>query len=172
VLAGGHGALLAAAKSLALDIAEGRAPRRQSLQRVDKLEDVQQSSAMCDMARSQAAKTQPNLVHPLLCVDAIQHGLRHGSAAGLAKEREVFNTCVHSEVGSALVHIFLSRVRAQHPRRIAQAASSSSAISHQVVCFSQKKRESARLETHVQTPARFALRCGSRRAAERRRVIS
>lgn len=122
VLAGGHGALLAAAKSLALDMAEGRAPRRQSLQRTDKLGDDQESSAMCGMARSQAAKTQPNLVHPRLCVDAVLHGLRHGSAAGLAKEREVFNTCVHSEVGSALVHIFLSRVRAQHRRRIAQTA--------------------------------------------------
>ena len=133
--------MVAAAKSLALDLAEGRVPRRQSLQRTDKLGDVQESTAICDMARSQActltltlalarvdpteapsltlrralwltqaAKTQPNLVHPRLCVDAVMHGLTYGSAAGLAKEREVFNACVHSEVGSSLVHIFLSRV--------------------------------------------------------------
>ena len=59
----------------------------------------------------QAKKTQPNLDHPVMCIDAIQAGIEHGSEVGLAKEREVFNACVHSEVGHALVHIFLAKVR-------------------------------------------------------------
>jgi enoyl-CoA hydratase/3-hydroxyacyl-CoA dehydrogenase len=94
VVQGGPGALLSAAKEMVLALADGRSPRKQSLLRTDKVGSVEEAIAMCDMARMQAGQTQPNLFHPSLCVDAIQHGLQFGAAAGLVKEREVFNQCV------------------------------------------------------------------------------
>ena len=46
---------------------------------------MEMASQICDMARMQVKKMSPNLVHPLLCLDAIQFGIERGSLAGLAK---------------------------------------------------------------------------------------
>jgi len=108
------GELLQAAKKMALGMAGGQVQRRKTLQLTDKLgadttsRDMQAKMAF-EMARAQVRKSSPNLVHPILCVDAVEVGILKGPMAGLAKEREVFLTCVHAEAGRALVHIFLSR---------------------------------------------------------------
>eukprot|EP00976_Prorocentrum_cordatum_P105555 1194281-Prorocentrum_minimum.AAC.1 len=53
---------------------------------------MEMASQIFDMARMQVAKASPNLVHPLLCLDAIQFGLERGAMAGLAKVGEFIAT--------------------------------------------------------------------------------
>jgi len=106
---GGPKELMEVANQLAVQLAAGMATRHHSLTRSDKLVPAQEAAPLLELARMQVKKTQPNLVHPLMCVDAVEEGVRNSAAAGLAKEREVFNACVHSEAGKALVHVFLSR---------------------------------------------------------------
>jgi len=62
--------LLEAAKKWALDIAAGRRPWLQSLQRTDKLDSLSEARAILKFARVQAEQTAPNLTHPLRCLDA------------------------------------------------------------------------------------------------------
>jgi enoyl-CoA hydratase/3-hydroxyacyl-CoA dehydrogenase len=100
-------ALLPAAKKMALDIAEGRLPRNKTLFRTDKVEAFDQTVAILDFARQQAAKV--GLQHPLLCLDAIQHGLEHGGLAGLKKEGECFAKASSLDTHKALVHIFFAQ---------------------------------------------------------------
>lgn len=69
----------------ALDIAEGRAPRLSSLQRTDRLPAFGEAAAVFEFARAEAGRRARGLAHPLLCLEAIEHGVAHGGAAGLKK---------------------------------------------------------------------------------------
>mmetsp|Transcript_33969 Transcript_33969/g.47059 ORF Transcript_33969/g.47059 Transcript_33969/m.47059 type:complete len:721 (+) Transcript_33969:140-2302(+) len=102
--------LIPTARQLALQLAQGSSPRRFSLQLADKLpSNLDEARMICSMAQQQAVKIQPNLEHPSLCVDAVLAGVEGGATRGLAKEKEVFNYCVQTEVGKALVHVFLAK---------------------------------------------------------------
>lgn len=46
------------------------------------------------VARAQAQKRAAHLVHPLLCLDAIEHGVAHGGYAGLQKVRACPVSCM------------------------------------------------------------------------------
>ena len=99
--------LLIEAKQMALGIAAGKLARNKSLFRTDRLEPYDQAGAVLDFARAQASKV--GLQHPLLCLDAIQHGLEHGGLAGLKKEGECFVTASSLDTHKALVHIFFAQ---------------------------------------------------------------
>lgn len=101
--------LMAAARRLALDIAEGRAPRLQTLYRSDRLEPLSAALAVISFARQQAAKQAPHLRHPQLCLDAVQTGVEHGGRAGLVKEGECFAAAAALDSHRALVHIFFAQ---------------------------------------------------------------
>ena len=104
---GGSSDLLASAKQMALGIAAGTVARNKSLFRTDRLEPYDQAAAVLDFARAQASKV--GLQHPLLCLDAIQHGLEHGGLAGLKKEGECFVRASSLDTHKALVHIFFAQ---------------------------------------------------------------
>ena len=92
----------------ALDIAEGRAARELSLFRTDRLEPLQEALNVLQFARMEAAKKAPGLQHPLLCLDAIQHGVEYGGLAGLRKEGECFQMAASLDTHKALVHVFFA----------------------------------------------------------------
>lgn len=77
--------LLETTKKWALDIAAGRRPWLQSLQRTDRLDSLAEARAILKFARVQAEQTAPNLTHPLRCLDAIEYGITHGGYAGNLK---------------------------------------------------------------------------------------
>ena len=99
--------LLAQARRMAISIADGKAARNKSLFRTDRLEPYDQAVAVLDFARAQASKV--GLQHPLLCLDAVQHGLEHGGLAGLKKEGESFVRASSLDTHKALVHIFFAQ---------------------------------------------------------------
>lgn len=84
---GGPKELMEVANQLAIQLAAGMATRHHSLTRSDKLVPAQEAAPLLELARMQVKKTQPNLVHPLMCVDAVEEGVLNGAAAGLAKVR-------------------------------------------------------------------------------------
>lgn len=101
--------LLSMAIALARDIAQGKRPRIQTLQRNDRIESLGEALAMLDFARAQTARRAPGLQHPLLCLDAIQYGIEHGGLAGLKKEGECFAAAASLDVHRALVHVFFAQ---------------------------------------------------------------
>ncbi|EFN52227.1 hypothetical protein CHLNCDRAFT_59763 [Chlorella variabilis] len=103
------GQLLEVAKRVAFDIAAGKRARVQTLYRTDKLEPLGEALAILQFARSQAAKRARHLMHPLLCLDAIQYGIEHGGRAGLQKEGECFGAAAALDTHKALVHIFFAQ---------------------------------------------------------------
>lgn len=100
--------LLAAACKRAKDMAEGRAPRVLSLGRTDRLEPLSEALIILEFARGEAAKKAPGLLHPLLCIDAIQYGVEHGGFAGLKREGECFAKAASLDTHKALVHVFFA----------------------------------------------------------------
>ncbi len=114
-------ALLAAAKARARDVAAGRAPRLRTLYRTDRVEGLAEALATLAFVRAQAAKRAPGLRHPLLCLDAIQHGIEHGGAAGLLKEGECFAAAAALDTHRALVHIFFAQRATKRVRGVTDA---------------------------------------------------
>jgi hypothetical protein len=49
------------------------------------------------------------LQHPQLCIDAVEHGVRHGGRSGLQAEAVAFATAAKLPVHQALVHIFFAQ---------------------------------------------------------------
>ncbi|GAB4814330.1 hypothetical protein N2152v2_001376 [Parachlorella kessleri] len=103
------GQVLEAAKRLALELAEGRHPRRISLELTDKLGSPEEAGMVIEMARAQAAKQAKHLRHPQLCLDAVMHGVQHGGRAGLQKEAEAFKEAASLDTHKGLVHIFFAQ---------------------------------------------------------------
>ena len=80
---GSDAELIPAARRLALDIASGRTPRVQTLQRKDRLESPELAQMIFGVARDQTRRRAPHVRHPLLCIDAIEAGVLKGGEAGL-----------------------------------------------------------------------------------------
>ena len=79
--------LLSAARRVALDLASGRRPLVKSLERNDKIEELDDALEIIKFARKQARATAPNVNHPQACLDAVEAGVRHGGYEGNRKVR-------------------------------------------------------------------------------------
>ncbi|KAL2653055.1 hypothetical protein R1flu_021183 [Riccia fluitans] len=101
--------LLAAARKMALDIAEYRRPWMFSLRRTDKIEGLAEAREILKFARAQAKKNAPNLSHPQYCLDAIEEGVVAGGFAGSLKEEKVFKEAVFSDTSKGLINVFFAQ---------------------------------------------------------------
>ena len=100
--------LLAAAMTLARDVAERRKPRNMASFRTEKLPDDATTKKMIAEARRGAKKVKSVMPHPWLCIDAIEAGLVKGATEGLAVEQESFAKAVSSQACKGLVHFFFA----------------------------------------------------------------
>ena len=101
--------LLAAAMTLARDIAEKRKPRAMASFRSDKLPRAgAELKQIFAAARRQAKKVKSVMPHPWLCLDAVEAGVARGADAGLAVEQEAFAKAVSSAACKGLVHFFFA----------------------------------------------------------------
>ena len=101
-------ALVRRAAALARELAEGRRARIAALDRSDRVEPEPVWRAALDKARADVAKKQRHVTHPLACLDAVEHGLVHGGAAGLERERELFLAALATEAARSLIHLFFA----------------------------------------------------------------
>lgn len=99
--------LLPTAIKLALAIAAGQAPRKQSLTFEGKLKTLDEDLLAIQGARIMT-RGKTKLPHPFACLDAVEEGVKSGSVAGLRREAKNFPICVASPSGKGLVHTFLS----------------------------------------------------------------
>lgn len=77
--------LLSTARDWALDILDYRRPWVVSLYKNDRLEPLAEARIVLNLARSQAREQNPNLTHPLVCIDVIEEGIVAGPRSGLWK---------------------------------------------------------------------------------------
>ncbi|KAI5581090.1 hypothetical protein BDE02_08G197900 [Populus trichocarpa] len=100
--------LVSTARQWALDIFECRRPWIASLYKTEKLDSLGEAREIFKFARAQAQKRAPNLLHPIVCINVVEHGIVSGPRAGLYKEFESFQELVRSDISKSLVHIFFA----------------------------------------------------------------
>ncbi|KAL9363732.1 hypothetical protein Peur_041605 [Populus x canadensis] len=100
--------LVSTARQWALDIFERRRPWIASLYKTEKLDSLGEAREIFKFARAQAQKRAPNLLHPIVCINVVEHGIVSGPRAGLYKEFESFQELVRSDISKSLVHIFFA----------------------------------------------------------------
>nr|XP_016484677.1 PREDICTED: peroxisomal fatty acid beta-oxidation multifunctional protein AIM1-like [Nicotiana tabacum] len=100
--------LLTVSRLWALDIAEGRQARLNTLQRTDKIEPIRESSAILETARQKVLKTSPSMPHYKACLDVIEEGIISGGYAGVLKEDKVLRELVLSKSARALLHVYFA----------------------------------------------------------------
>lgn len=100
--------LIPAAGKYAMEIVAGKIPKKISSQVQSKVPSKEEIQAVIATARVQTKKKSPNVVHPLLTLDAIEHGLLNGSNAGLKMEIQAFSKCLQNPAANALLHFFLA----------------------------------------------------------------
>ncbi|GMH08298.1 hypothetical protein Nepgr_010138 [Nepenthes gracilis] len=101
--------LLSTARQWALDILERRKPWVASLYRTDRLDSLGETREILKFARAQTRKQAPNLEHPLICIDVVEHGIVAGPRSGLWKEADAFEELLRSDTCKCLVHIFFAQ---------------------------------------------------------------
>jgi enoyl-CoA hydratase/3-hydroxyacyl-CoA dehydrogenase len=106
-LSGADG-LLERARAVALEIADGRRPRRLSSRLDDKLPGFEAAGELIAGARAAAARRFRNLPHAEACLDAILAGVEQGAEAGLIRERELFRSLLGSDSARGLIHLFFA----------------------------------------------------------------
>lgn len=67
--------LLGVARQWALDIQGGRKPWVISLYKSDKLGPLEAAKHILNSARLETRRRNPNIVHPLVCIDVIEEGI-------------------------------------------------------------------------------------------------
>ncbi|KAL0370623.1 UNVERIFIED_CONTAM: Glyoxysomal fatty acid beta-oxidation multifunctional protein MFP-a [Sesamum angustifolium] len=77
--------LLEVACRWALDIVERRRPWVISLYRTDKLESLAEARAILKSARLEVQRQNPNVAHPLVCIDVIEQGIVSSPRKALRK---------------------------------------------------------------------------------------
>jgi len=77
--------LVSTARQWALDIFERRRPWIASLYKTEKLDSLGEAREIFKFARAQAQKRAPNLLHPIVCINVVEHGIVSGPRAGLYK---------------------------------------------------------------------------------------
>ncbi|KAL7602517.1 hypothetical protein Lser_V15G22176 [Lactuca serriola] len=75
--------LIRSASRWGLDISEARKPWICSLYRIDRLEALKEARLILNTVRDEAQKQNPNVSHPLICIDVIQEGIVSGAHIGL-----------------------------------------------------------------------------------------
>ncbi|XP_019238241.1 PREDICTED: peroxisomal fatty acid beta-oxidation multifunctional protein-like [Nicotiana attenuata] len=100
--------LLTVSRLWALDIAEGRQARINTLQRTDKIEPIRESSAILETARQKVLKTSPSMPHYKACLDVIEEGIISGGYAGVLKEEKVLRELILSKSARALLHVYFA----------------------------------------------------------------
>ncbi|KAB5537371.1 hypothetical protein DKX38_014904 [Salix brachista] len=101
--------LVSTARQWALDILECRRPWIASLYKTEKLDSLGEAREIFKFARAQAQKRAPNLTHPIVCIDVVEHGIVSGPRNGLYKELESFQELVRSDTCKSLIHIFFAQ---------------------------------------------------------------
>ncbi|MCE2055900.1 hypothetical protein HAX54_043714 [Datura stramonium] len=101
--------LLGSACQWALDILECRRPWLISLCRTDRLAPLAEARKLLHSARAQIQKQNPNVIHPLVCIDVIEHGILCGPRNGLWKEAEALHELRQSDSCRSLVHVFFAK---------------------------------------------------------------
>ncbi|KZV21558.1 glyoxysomal fatty acid beta-oxidation multifunctional protein MFP-a-like [Dorcoceras hygrometricum] len=101
--------LLGVARQWALDIAECRRPWIVSLYKIDRLEPFVEARAILKSARLEVQRQNPNLVHQLVCIDVIEHGIVSGPRNALWKEAEALQELRQSSTCKSLVHVFFAQ---------------------------------------------------------------
>ncbi|XP_073138860.1 glyoxysomal fatty acid beta-oxidation multifunctional protein MFP-a-like isoform X2 [Henckelia pumila] len=101
--------LLGVARQWALDISECRRPWIISLYKIDKLEPFAEARAILKSARFEVQKQNPNLVHQLVCIDVIEHGIVSGPRNALWKEAEALQELRQSSTCKSLIHVFFAQ---------------------------------------------------------------
>ncbi|XP_011082448.1 glyoxysomal fatty acid beta-oxidation multifunctional protein MFP-a isoform X2 [Sesamum indicum] len=101
--------LLELACQWALDIVECRRPWMISLYRTDKLETLAEARAILNSARLEVQRQNPNVVHPLVCIDVIGQGIVSGPRKALWKEAEALQELRQSSTCRSLVHVFFAQ---------------------------------------------------------------
>lgn len=77
--------LLSTARRRALDILGGRKQWAVSIYKTDKLDSLADARVLLNLARSQAREQNPNLIHPLVCIDVIEEGIVSDPRSALSK---------------------------------------------------------------------------------------
>ncbi|KAM3376634.1 glyoxysomal fatty acid beta-oxidation multifunctional protein MFP-a [Capsicum galapagoense] len=103
--------LLGSACQWALDILECRRPWSISLFRTDRLAPLAEAMTLLNSARARMRKQNPNVIHPLVCIDVIEHGILCGPRNGLWKEAEALHELRQSDSCRSLVHVFFAKQR-------------------------------------------------------------
>ncbi|KAJ8535718.1 hypothetical protein K7X08_023438 [Anisodus acutangulus] len=101
--------LLGSACQWALDILECRRPWSISLFRTDRLAPLAEARTLLNSVRAQMQKQNPNVIHPLVCIDVIEHGILSGPRNGLWKEAEALHELRQSDSCRSLVHVFFAK---------------------------------------------------------------
>ncbi|KAL8028030.1 hypothetical protein ABFS82_14G131900 [Erythranthe guttata] len=101
--------LLKVARQWSLDIFECRRPWVLSLYKTDKLEPMGEAKAILNSARIQAQRQNPNVMHPLVCIDVIEQGIVSDPRNALWKEAEALQELRQSSTCRSLVHTFFSQ---------------------------------------------------------------
>ncbi|KAK4441791.1 Glyoxysomal fatty acid beta-oxidation multifunctional protein MFP-a [Sesamum alatum] len=101
--------LLGVACQWALDIVECRRPWVISLYRTDKLEPLAEARAILKSARLEVQRQNPNVVHPLVCINVIEQGIVSGPREALWKEAEALQELRQSSTCRSLVHVFFAQ---------------------------------------------------------------
>ncbi|KAK4482167.1 hypothetical protein RD792_009308, partial [Penstemon davidsonii] len=101
--------LLGVARQWALDILECRRPWVISLYKNDKLEPLVEARAILKSARLKVQKQNPNVMHPLVCIDVIEAGIVSGPRNALWKEAEALEELRESSTCRSLVHVFFAQ---------------------------------------------------------------
>ncbi|XP_015079708.1 glyoxysomal fatty acid beta-oxidation multifunctional protein MFP-a-like isoform X1 [Solanum pennellii] len=101
--------LLGSACQWALDILECQRPWSISLFRTDRLAPLAEARTLLNSVRAQIQKQNPNVIHPLVCIDVIEHGILCGPRNGLWKEAEALHELRQSDSCRSLVHVFFAK---------------------------------------------------------------
>ncbi len=112
------------ARAQALAIAEGRQPRRRTLELP--LEHVE--GARRAVAEARAGLRTRNVGYPDACLDAVLFGIEHGPEQGLLRERELFRELLGSDAARGLIHVFFAERRASKVPGVTDAELSPRAI--------------------------------------------
>jgi enoyl-CoA hydratase/3-hydroxyacyl-CoA dehydrogenase len=100
--------LIARARAIATEIADGARPRRRSLRLDDRLPALQAAEQVVARARAASTRRFRKQPHAAACLDAILAGIEQGAEAGLLRERALFEALLKSDSARALIHVFFA----------------------------------------------------------------
>jgi len=112
--------LLEAAIRVGKEIVAGSRPFRRTLEMTERLEPQDEIKQIIDAAyRAQQKAFPPNTaVHPFVCLEAIQAGVRSGPTSGLHAEVQAIQECFSNQTCQAMIHAFFAERRTTRLPRV------------------------------------------------------